>query len=217
MTVLSPGTTSQRARPSALRRWSPAVPYLAVGLGLFVLHNAWVAMGLYHLGMLAVLLGERRHDTLRALLRGYHPGLLLAAIMLCLVGGAFTYFAWPLVGLPEFSDRLTRVGLPAAALPAFFLYFSLVNPILEESFWRGYHGHPATRPIWHDLWFGGYHVFVLAHFMHWHWLPLVLAGLVGIAWVWRQLAHRLDGLFINATSHIAADLSVVAAVLLVLR
>jgi membrane protease YdiL (CAAX protease family) len=198
-------------------RLSPALPYLAVGLGLFVAHNAWAAMALYHLGMLGVLAGERRLGTLRALGRGFQPWLLAGTIPLCLLGGGLTYRLWPLVGLPGLAGRLAQVGLTPGALPAFFLYFSLVNPVLEEVFWRGYHGHRSPWPVWGDLWFAGYHIAVVALFLRWQWLPLVLIGLVGIAWLWRMLAQRPGGMLTNIASHVAADLGLAAAVLLLLR
>lgn len=213
------GTVPQSARVEAswVRRMSPGIPYVAVGLGLYLAHNAWIAIGLYHLGMIAVLSAERRWGTLRGLVRGFHPGFFSAAIALCLIGGGATYIGWPLFGLPHFAERLAHAGLTTNMLPWFFLYFSLVNPMLEEAFWRGYHGNPSTRPIWHDLWFAGYHLLVLALFMHWHWLPLMLGGLVAIAWIWRLLVRRLNGLLINFTSHVAADAGIALAVLLLLR
>ncbi|HEX2950575.1 MAG TPA: CPBP family glutamic-type intramembrane protease [Armatimonadota bacterium] len=211
------GLQLSRMETSLIRRVSPGIPYLAVLLGLYVMRNAWIAIGVYHLGMVAVLLWERRIDTLRALFRGFHPGLFCMIVAICLIGGGVTYLGWPLLGLPHFAERLARTGLTADILPWFFLYFSLVNPMLEETFWRGYHGDPSPQPVWHDLWFAGYHLPVLALFMHWRWLPLMLGGLVAIAWIWRLLVRRLDGLLINYSSHVAADAGIALAVLLLLR
>lgn len=213
------GTVPQPARveSSLVRRMSPVIPYVAVGLGLYLAHNAWMAIGLYHLGMVAVLLWERRWGTVRGVTRGFHSGFFGAAIALCLIGGGVTYVGWPLLGLPHFAERLAQIGLSTGVLPWFFLYFSLVNPMLEEAFWRGYHGNASSRPTWHDLWFAGYHLPVLALFMHGCWLPLMLGGLVAIAWIWRVLVRRLDGLLITVTSHIAADAGIALAVLLLLR
>lgn len=199
-------------------RWvSLSFPYLSVAIGLYLLRNAWVAMGLYHLGIIAVLHRERHWRTMRELVRGFHPRLLIAAVLLCLAGGGVTYVCWPYLGLPYFDERLARFGLTAGVLPWFFLYFSLVNPMLEEPFWRGYHGNASTRPAWSDLWFAGYHLLVLACFMHWQWLPLILIGLVATAWCWRLLARHLNGMLVNVASHISADAGIVVAVMMLVR
>lgn len=209
--------TTGSAQLSLLRLLSPAIPYVAVGFGLFLLHNAILSIALYHVGMVSVLLLERRGDPISSLLRGFDPWLLLASIVLSLLGGGITFFCWPLLGLPHLHERLLHVGLSAGVLPWFFLYFALVNPVLEEAFWRGYHENSSSRPVWNDLWFAGYHISVVAFFMQWYWLPLVLCGLLFMAWVWRLLAAKLQGLLINCISHVAADLGIVVAVLLLLR
>lgn len=202
---------------SLVRRVSPGIPYLAVALGLYVFHSAMLSIGLYHLGILAVLLLERRWRVTRALARGFHPWLLVAVVAICLIGGGFTFICWPLLGLPHLADRLARVGLTSNMLPWFLLYFSLINPALEEAFWRGYQSNPSPRPVWNDLWFAGYHLPVLALFMHWYWLPLILCGLVAIAWIWRWLAGSLHGLLTNYISHAAADIGIAVAVLMIVR
>ena len=89
--------------------------------------------------------------------------------------------------------------------------------VLEEMFLRGYHGQASTWPVWSDLWFAGYHLLILERFLHGYWLPPALCVLTGIAWFWRWLARRCDGMLINYASHVAADVGIVAAVWMVLR
>jgi hypothetical protein len=62
------------------------------------------------------------------------------------------------------------------------------------------------------VFFGGYHVLVLAYFIPWSWGLLVAALLVLVAWVWRTVATRLGGLLIPALTHLAADASVILSV-----
>jgi hypothetical protein len=195
-----------------LRRAAPAVPYLAVGVGLYVCRHAVLALALYHLGVAVVLLAARQGSAVRALVRGNSVALLVIASLAGVLGGLFTAATWPWVGLPDFAARLAALGLTPAVLPWFFAYFILVNPAVEESFWRGYLGSPAAGLTWHDLWFAGYHLPVLAFFMRPAWLPLIGAGLLTIAWLWRQIAHRRRGLLVPWVSHLLADAAIVAAV-----
>lgn len=200
-----------------LRRFSPAIPYFAVIIGLYLLHNAWITIVLYHLGVLIVLGMGKDWRAVRELLLGFQAWVLLLILLLSLTGGIFTYFAWPFFGLPGLAERLAQLGLTVGSLPWFLLFFTLVNPLLEELFWRGFHGNSASHPLWIDVWFAGYHLPVLAFFVHWYWLPLVLFGLIIISWTWRVLRFRLGGLGVQWLSHITADAAVAIAVMQILR
>jgi len=207
-------TSDNRIPPAPrLRNAAPFVPYLAVLAGMFLLHSAWAAVALYHLGMALVLHLDRGWDHARKLGKGAQPFNLAAASLFGLSGGALLYALWPLLGVPpEAGESLAVLGITKAAWPAFIAYFCLINPWLEEIYWRGYLGDSAIRPILNDALFAGYHVLVLASFVRWPWLIAVLAGLMVAGWLWRQQARRTGGLLAPMISHFLADAGVFVAV-----
>lgn len=202
-----------------LRRAAPYAPYLAVLIGMFLFHSAWAAVLLYHLGMALVLSLDRGWGQARRLGAGMQPLNLTATSLFGLSGGALLYFLWPLLGVPPgVGESLAGLGITQAAWPAFIAYFCLVNPWLEEVYWRGYLGDSAVRSVANDVLFAGYHVLVLSVFVWWPWLIVVLAGLVAAGWVWRQQARRTGGLLVPMVSHFLADAGVFLTVyLLVIR
>jgi len=196
-------------------RIAPLIPYLAVGVGLFGTHNAWVATVAYHLGMFLVLRLDHQWYAIRNPLQG---GPILFIILVALLsgsGGYLLYLLAPFLSLPQdLGWALAQLGLRGPAWPAFILYFSAVNSWLEELYWRGYLGSPSTHLISADFWFAGYHLLVLAAYVAWPWLILTFIGLVGVAWSWRQVTRLSNGLLIAAVSHLAADVSIMLAIYL---
>jgi len=194
---------------SRLRRAAPYAPYLAVLVGMYLLHSAWAAVLLYHLGMVLVLTFDRGWGQARKLVAGMQPFNLTATSLFGLSGGALLYLLWPLLGVPPgVSESLAVLGITKAAWPAFIAYFCLVNPWLEEVYWRGYLGDTAVRPVPNDALFAGYHVLVLSSFVWWPWLIVVMVGLTVAGWFWRQQARRTGGLLGPAVSHMLADAGV---------
>jgi len=194
---------------------APFVPYLAVVVGMFGLHSAWGAVFGYHLGMMLVLSLDGGWPGARRFGAGMQPWPLTATGAFGLSGGVLLYLCWPLLGLPpEFSQQLAALGISSATWPLFLAYFCLVNPWLEELYWRGYLGDDAWRPVWNDLFFAGYHLLVLSPFVWWPWLGVVLVGLVSAGWLWRQMARITRGLLIPLVSHFLADAAIMLTVYL---
>ncbi len=133
------------------------------------------------------------------------------------VGAALTgpaiYGAWSTVGLdePELDVMLSDVGLAGGSWVLFIVYYSVVNPVLEELFWRQHLGSNRVGLVWTDMWFAGYHILVLIEFVKVPWVVAGFAALVGAAWLWRQVMRECDGLLIPVLSHSAADLSLIMA------
>ena len=157
---------------------APLVPYIAVPVGLLVLHNAWIALFGYHLGMLAILLADHKQLQIRAIVRSNSYRFPLIMVLVGLAGGALLYLLWPFLNIPDgIPQYMNGLGLSQSNWIYFFIYFVAVNPWLEELYWRGYLGSSVRRPVINDLLFAGYHLVVLTGKMDIIWL----AGSVFIA------------------------------------
>ena len=97
------------------------------------------------------------------------------------------------------------------------IYFSTVQPFLEELYWRGYLESGRKYFSWTDLAFAGYHILVLAWFIKLPWLVIAFIVLAGAAYVWRYMAARLEGLIVPLLSHIIADVSIIAVTCVLIR
>ncbi len=198
-----------------LRSIAPFIPFLTIGFGCFIASNAWVTMLGYHLGILLILFLERQGKAGRTLLKGNHYPILVAAIISSAVSGIFLYFASPIMGIPSgLGAWLAGQGLKGTSWPIFILYYSVVNPFLEEWYWRGYLGSISKRIVISDVCYAGYHPLVLTHFLNWPWLILEFLILIGVAWTWRQIAVKTEGLLIPVVSHLTADASLIIAIYL---
>lgn len=214
-----------------LRRFvALAVPYATVPVGLHVFSSGWAAMGLYHAAMVIVALwvggdpGWFRRLAHR-LGSGWNLPMAGVGLTLCLGSGVALYFLWPLLerlagasgAAAALGTQLDRLALTGGSWLAFMAYYTLVNPILEEAYWRGVLGSEDSKPTLSDVCFGGYHVLVLAVLLPGRaavaWTLAIAMGisLMGAGWIWRQIARRHGGLLIPVLTHLAADLSVITA------
>lgn len=96
-------------------------------------------------------------------------------------------FFWSYFGFADDpSEQGESLGLKASTWPAFIAYFALVNPFMEEYFWRGYFGNPAKGLYIYDF---------------------VYAG-----WFWRQVSREDHGLLAPVLGHMMADFTIAIAV-----
>jgi membrane protease YdiL (CAAX protease family) len=192
---------------------APLVPYITVGIGLLVCHNAWLAMLSYHAAMALILLFSKSHINIR---QGYQSKTFWIPVLLALIGvgaGILLYLLWPYLDVPgDFRQYLRSVGLYGWTWPVFIVYASLVNPLLEESYWRGYLGSSAKNITVNDLLFAGYHLLVIGGNVRVIWLIAVFCGLAIAAWFWRQINRMNGGLLVSLISHLTADTAVFLAI-----
>lgn len=200
--------------------WFRYWPMVAVGLGLYVWGNAWLSIGLYHLGLVTFIAVQRKR--LREVPWRSPAGLSLGLYGMGLLAAPFVVYALPLLLGGEAGAILRRcfeeLGLTGISLVAFVIYFSTIHPILEEAGWRAALKTTGKRPHLHDFEFAGYHLLVLHYVFPGKWLVLLgtLVLLVTSAWLWRQLRdHR--GMTAVITFHAAADLAILLAVLWSMR
>ncbi len=194
------------------------VSYVTVALGLFWVHSAWAAQLGFHICILIMLIIAKPPIPIDKLFKpGNHQLLLIGCAVLAASSGMALYLFWPMLGnTPKLSGYLASLRLTSITLPAYMIYFVLVNPWLEEYFWRGFLGSPSKNIIPTDLSFAGYHLLVIFRTISVAWLFPIFVSLTLVSWLWRQVSRLSDGLLIASISHLTADLSVMTFVYLLI-
>ena|SRR5690349_9517411 len=195
-------------------KWlAPILPYLGVGLGLFLFHNAWTALLGFHLGIIISLLLAKPNIPFKILFKSNDIRWVILSVLLCGSSGISLYFLRPYLGIgSELSSQTESLGLTRLTWPIFITYFVLINPLLEEYFWRGYLGSPTKRLSISDFAYAGFHALILtgkmlASSILYSLILLILAG-----WFWRQIGHEDKGLLAPVLGHMAADFTILLAV-----
>lgn len=202
-----------------LKSLAPAIPSLAVIIGLYLLENAWAAILLYHAGLVIVLTLGKPGGVTHAFRSGWHAPAAMAASIVCAAGGGLIYVLWPHIALEDvmLSETLSRVGLAGTSWWLFGVYFVVVHPVLEEIGWRCYLAPARQRPHPIDMAFAGYHVLVLVLFVTPFWVVIAFAVLVFASWGWRWVVRWKSGLGVALVSHAAANLCIFLAATFVAR
>jgi hypothetical protein len=209
-----------QARTAAIetRIWAPLVPYITIGIGFLILHNAWISILGYHLGMVLVIWLTGRKYPRSQTWKSRNKIILIAMSALGGMGGILLYLFWPLLGIPaDVNQFLHNIGLTETLWPYFIAYFILVNPWLEECYWRGYLGSDSKRITLNDLLFSGYHILVVAGTISVAWVIVVFVVLCVGAWFWRQVNRWNRGLLASIISHFAADAGVILTIYFMTR
>jgi hypothetical protein len=136
-------------------------------------------------------------------------------MLLCGSSGISLYFLWSYFGV---SDELPRIiesfGLSNSNWPIFLAYFVLVNPLIEEYFWRGYLGSPTKGLYPSDFLYAGFHGLILVNKMQVGAILYSLIVLTLAGWFWRQLARTDEGLLAPLLGHMTADFTILMAIYL---
>jgi len=200
-------------KTSQLKPISATAPYVAVLIGLYALKNAWIAIGLYHCGMAGFIIAADRNNLLQKARTGWNPIVAILGTAMSAMVVPIIYFSWGYVHLPgePLAAKLATLGLPGTAWILFAIYFSTVQPFLEELYWRGYLGASQKVLSWTDFAFAGYHILVLAWFIKLPWLLIAFLVLTITAYIWRYMASKLEGLALPLLSHAIADVGIVTA------
>ncbi len=202
-----------------LKPISALVPYASVLIGLYFFKNAWVAIGLYHFGMTVFLMTDKKKMSLKRLCSGWNSAAAVFGIVMSVMIFPILYIFWRYMCLEDISlySALANFGLQGASWFFFMIYFSTVQPVLEELYWRGYLGCDHLGVSWADFAFAGYHILVLARFIKLPWLIIACVILSVVAFIWRYILLRCGGLIIPLLSHIVADISIVIAIHLLIQ
>jgi hypothetical protein len=184
------------------------VPYVAVLIGVYVLASGWIAIGLYHLGILLFAFASRGDDVTRPHMPA--PAFLRIAAWGALAGGVALYWLWDAAARVALAPVLDDLGLSGVSWWVFCAYFVTVHPVLEELHWRRYLASDARGPAWQDAAFAGYHAVVLFAFLRPPFVAISFIAIAAVGWGWRRLANG-GGFRFVVMNHAVADASVVLA------
>ena len=192
---------------------APILPYLAVWVGLFFFKNAWVTLLGFHLAILLALVYLRPTLPLHVFFKTIKTKHVLSSILICSLSGLGLYFLWDVFGIADdLHEQLASIGLDKTTWFGFIAYFSLVNPFVEEYFWRGTLGNDSRQVTVADLIYAGYHVLVTWNKTHLLSMLFMVFVLTFAGWFWRQVYRRDESLLAPLLGHMAADLSILMAV-----
>jgi membrane protease YdiL (CAAX protease family) len=198
--------------PKEMRFLWVVLAYLGVFWGMFILRNAWGALIGFHLTLLPLIVIDRQKIISR-LRTPVSLGILLAIAASGIVGGAGLWLTWPHAGLPnDFSSSVGALGLSGNIWLPFILYFVLVNPVLEEAYWRSALTNSSRYPALVDFLFAGYHLFIIAPYVGLFWMLYVFIILACASWFWREVTRYTGSLLPAIFSHMLADLTILLVI-----
>ena len=189
------------------------VPYIAVIIGMYVFKNAWLAILLYHAGIIIFLTKVKSEFSMKSVFSGWEIKTAIISILLCSLAGLILYQLESHIKIfdSDFNKTLAEMGLKGTSWLIFSIYFVTVHPVLEEMYWRGVLSNSRKSISTGDSAFGGYHILVLMFFIELPFLALAFLVLSFASWYWRTVSNSHKGLIIPILSHSVADLSVIVA------
>ncbi len=194
------------------------VPFISMIVGLYLVKNVWVAMLGYHFLAVMILIARKQRRLMERVFVGGTSGSILFLSILAALSGVLLYFSSHFIQVPlNLGQMLESMGLKPANWLLFILYYSFINPIIEEVYWRGYLGSKVKTLTWSDVCYAGYHPLVFLKFVAWPWALVEFVLLLGVAWMWRMIIRKYDGLLLPVLMHLFADLSIGFAIYLLAR
>mgnify|MGYP000389073049 CR=1 FL=1 len=195
-------------------KWiAPSLAYLAVGLGLFVFHSAWGALLGFHAAIIGSLLIARPNIPVSSLFKSKDFTWIASSVLLCGSSGFALFFLWDYFGVAtDLSVQVKRLGLNSRTWIPFIAYFALVNPFIEEYFWRGYLGSQSRKFHVSDFLYSGFHALILIGRVHVGSILFAFIALALAGWFWRQIVRTDGGLLAPVLGHMAADFTLLTVI-----
>jgi len=196
------------------KKWlAPILPYLALWAGLFFFKSAWFTLVGFHISILLVLAFARPNVPVALLFKSKYPKWILFSVLFCSTSGMGLYLLWDVFCVAtDLPTQLQSIGLNSATWFWFIAYFSLVNPFVEEYFWRGVLGSSTKKLHIGDVIYAGYHALVLLGRVHPLSILLAIAILISAGWLWRQISRLDEGLLAAVFGHAVADFSILIVI-----
>lgn len=196
------------------KKWlTPILPYLAVWAGLFLFKSAWFTLVGFHVSILFALLFARPAIPINILFKSNQSKWIWSSVLFCSTSGIGLFFLWDKFGVAyDLPAQLHNLGLSSSSWTAFIAYFSLVNPFVEEYFWRGVLGNDTKNLHLMDIVFAGYHALILWGRVHPLSILFAVIILISAGWLWRQFSREDGGLLAAALGHMAADFSILITI-----
>ena len=188
-------------------------PYFAVVIGVFLFINGFAAVLFYHI-VLAAAIATHKINPVHFLLKGFRP---VIGPLICLGGllpGVVILLLWAFAKQEsvDLSDIFLMLNLHGRLFTLFAVYACLVNPILEESFWRGCLKNNSRCPSGVDMLFAGYHALAVFPVLKPVFVVFVFTAMVFVGWLFRSLYRLTGGLFVPLMTHIIADIAILFAI-----
>jgi membrane protease YdiL (CAAX protease family) len=198
------------------KKWfAPILPYFSVWAGLFLFKSAWLALIGFHLSILLALFVLRSDVPVAILFKSKYPKWVTASVVLCGISGINLYFFWNMFGIAnDLPAQIESIGLNSSSWFPFIAYFSLINPFVEEYFWRGFLASNTKNIHAGDFIFAGYHALILWGKIQPLSILFAFVFLATAGWFWRQIRREDDGLLASALGHLAADFSILVCIYL---
>ena len=200
-------------------KWiAPSLAYLAVGLGLLVFHSAWGALLGFHAAIIGSLPAAKPNLPLKTLITNSNSKWIPLSVLVCGASGIALYFLREVFGFAgDFPAQVAALGLNASNWLSFIAYFALVNPWVEEYFWRGWLGSESKSLHTSDFLYAGFHGLIMVGRVRTGSVIFGLGVLVLAGWFWRQVAREDGGLLATVLGHMAADFTILTAVYSMVR
>ncbi len=190
------------------------LPFFAIIFGIYLFSNAFLAAIVYHLGIIFCFIVFRKHIHFHKVFRGWDlkSGLLLIILGFC--AGFTVYILWKYIALDgiDIYLKLGSIGMNDLIWKIFIIYYIIVNPPLEELFWRDLLSKETDIGFLFDILYAGYHIFVVVLFIKVFWVLITFIILYSVGYIWRRISNRNKGLLIPYLSHLAGDISLMIAV-----
>ena len=201
-----------------------AAPWVWIFTGFYILDDHRAAIALYALlcCLLPALVLGRDHKALQFLPLNAKPVGLLVAIaigfMVLLGGWFFPYFN--LVNFELLPERLTQLKITPQLFWPFTFYFVIVNPLVEELFWRGLVlrelmlvTSPKIALMLSSFFFGFWHWIIIQHFFDPFWTTwitlIIMIGGVIFGSLYQKTGTLMAPVIVHA---LGADLPIVIIV-----